>query len=229
MQRPILFLTLAACISTFTLILAETPQHISHEKLIVPIRDVLTRAGIVKNKAAVKPPPPARFPDPFFSILGDEKANEFSADGNGKCLQQDLADAAMTIAKSRGDKKLMGDAILFRAIERNTPAVGQASKLCDHVPVNRELENVLQHQDPSSPGAAEHNKKVELEVAHQLSKLGLDPMLALETATFAPSKDPSQGRGNTCNEENCAFQVAGKLRPIATREEILKAAAAVGR
>ena len=94
----------------------------------------------------------------------------------------------------------MTAALQFRALERNTGSVGQASVLCTSIQaVNPEVAALSQHQDPASAGAAATNKAIVLELAKQLHAIGADPQLAINTGTFAPGQigDPT-GAGNTC-------------------------------
>ena len=63
------------------------------------------------------------------------------------CLQQAVADQAFTNAKAAGDTDGMVNALIFRALERNTAAVGQASTLCTETAKNPEIAAIQQHQD----------------------------------------------------------------------------------
>lgn len=60
----------------------------------------------------------------------------------------------------------MAAALVYQALERSTGSVGLESVIC--------------------PEKHEGNKSVVLELARQLTLLGVDPLLALEPGTFAP-------------------------------------------
>jgi len=153
----------------------EVPQEHSHESIL--------RAA----DAALKLNNPLEIVDAVFALLGNAAAAQGAPNvQNLDCLQQIVADQAFTNAKAAGDLDGMINAILFRALERNTLKVGLASELCNETATNPEIANIQQHQDPASPNAAEINKQVELEVAKSLASIGADPLLALKTATFAP-------------------------------------------
>jgi hypothetical protein len=92
-------------------------------------------------------------------------------------------------------------ALMYRGLERNTPGpVGRASNLCTSIQaVNPEIAAIQQHQDPASPGAAEINKAVALELARQIQLVGGDAMEALKSGTFQPGDvTDATGKGNTC-------------------------------
>ncbi|KAK3987203.1 hypothetical protein QBC44DRAFT_128204 [Cladorrhinum sp. PSN332] len=200
----------------------EVPQEHSHERTL--------RAANV----ALKLDNPLNILDAVFSLLGNAAAANGAGDVPADrldCLQQIIADQALTNAKAAGDLDLAAEAILFRALEKNTLSVGEASPLCNETPVNVELVNIQQHQDPASPNASEINKNIELEVAKALASIGADPLLALQSGTFAPGEigDPTAA-GNTCNDETDAVGCIisqNLLVPIATEAEILAAAAEV--
>ena len=105
----------------------------------------------------------------------------------------------------------MTNALMFRALERNTGGVGVASALCTSVTAkNPEIAAITQHQDPASDGAAAKNKAIVLELAKQIKSIGGDPLLALDTGTFAPgSKTDNTGKGNSCDNtddpQGCIF------------------------
>ena len=61
----------------------------------------------------------------------------------------------------------MVNALIFRAIERNTGGVGVKSALCTQTPVNPEVAAITQHQDPASDGAAATNKAIVLALAKE--------------------------------------------------------------
>lgn len=62
------------------------------------------------------------------------------------CLQQATADQAFTNAKAAGNVTGMTYALIYRAIERNTAAVGQASVICNETATNPEIAAITQHQ-----------------------------------------------------------------------------------
>lgn len=120
------------------------------------------------------------------------------------CLQQATADQAFTNAKAIGDVEGMTNALIFRALERNTGSVGLASVPCQSItPVNPEIAALQQHQDPAGDGAQELNKQIAAELARQIAAIGGDPLMANEASTFAPGEigDPT-GAGNTCDDAN---------------------------
>jgi hypothetical protein len=60
-------------------------------------------------------------------------------------LQQAAADQAFTNAKADGDTQGMVDALIFRALERNSGAVGQTSAACTSIQaVNPEIAAIQQ-------------------------------------------------------------------------------------
>ena len=128
-----------------------------------------------------------------------------AATGAGKiadpdCLQQATADQAFTNAKAAGDVQGMVDALVYRALERNSGSVGAKSNLCTSVKaVNPEIAAITQHQDPASDGAAANNKQVTLDLAVQIANVGGDPQTALKSGTFAAGQigDPT-AKGNSC-------------------------------
>ncbi|CAG8532627.1 16829_t:CDS:2 [Acaulospora morrowiae] len=79
----------------------------------------------------------------------------------GACDQQDVADQCVDIAHQIGQKfassfgpqkeadliKVCQD---YRTLERNTPNVGQPSDLCNRPPKNKELDGLVQAQDPGT-------------------------------------------------------------------------------
>lgn len=160
-------------------------------------------------------------------MLGNAAAN--SGKGNiadTDCLQQAVADQAFTNAKATGDINGMVNALIFRALERNTGAVGQKSTLCTSIQAkNPEIAALEQHQDPASDGAAATNKAITLELAKQIKSVGGDPLDAIKSGTFSPGHigDPT-AKGNSCDDENdaqgCIFTL-NLLVPDATEEEIL--------
>ncbi|KAL5524668.1 hypothetical protein ACEPAF_9813 [Sanghuangporus sanghuang] len=178
----------------------EVPQEHSHEKFLTSVRTSLN-----KNN-------PDEIVDPVFSLLG----NAAAAQGLGKitdteCLQQAVADQAFTNAKADEDVQGMVDALIFRALERNTGSVGLQSNSCTTVQaVNPEIAAIQQHQDPASNNAAETNQAITLELARQIAAIGGDPLDALQAGTFAPGQiGDTTGAGNTCDDaddpEGCIF------------------------
>jgi len=154
----------------------EVPQEHSHEAIL--------RA----TNTALKLDNPLNIVDAVFSLLGNAAAANGAPEvQNLDCLQQIVADQAFTNAKAAGDLDGQINAILFRALERNTLQVGLASVLCDQTAVNPEIANIQQHQDPASPEAS-GNAAIELEVAKSLASIGADPLLALQSATFPPGE-----------------------------------------
>ncbi|KAI8938855.1 hypothetical protein NX059_004716 [Plenodomus lindquistii] len=118
------------------------------------------------------------------------------------CLQQATADQAFTNAKAAGDVEAMTNALIYRALERNTGSVGLASVPCTSIEaVNPEIAALQQHQDPASDGAQALNKEIAAELARQIAAVGGDPTLANEASTFAPGEIGDQtGAGNTCDD-----------------------------
>lgn len=146
-------------------------------------------------------------------------------------MQQAVADQAFTNSKAAGDVDGMVNALLFRALERNTGKVGLASVLCTETAVNAEVAAITQHQDPASSGAAATNKAIVLELAKQIATLGGNPLDALKTGTFAPgSVNDSTGKGNSCDDANdangCIF-TQNLLVDDATEDEINAAVAGI--
>ncbi|KAI0175833.1 hypothetical protein GGR52DRAFT_589593 [Hypoxylon sp. FL1284] len=199
----------------------EVPQEHSHEKFLTGVGKALD----LNNVDQVQ--------DPVFALLG----NAAAADGAGlvddlDCLQQRVADQAFTNAKAANDVDGMANALIFRAIERNTASVGLASVQCTETAKNPEIAALQQHQDPASDGAAALNKQITLDLAVQLASVGADPQLALQSGTFEPGDvNDNTGAGNTCDEENdaegCIFS-QNLLVEDATPDEIDGAVAAGG-
>ncbi|KAI0030431.1 hypothetical protein K488DRAFT_54281 [Vararia minispora EC-137] len=200
---------------------AHIRREHSHEQFLTTVRTSLN----VNN--------PDQIQDPVFGLLGNAAASA----GQGKitdtnCLQQATADQAFTNAKAAGDVNGMVAALIYRALERNTGAVGQASVACTSItPVNPEIAAISQHQDAASNGAAGINKAIELALAQQIASLGDDPQLALKSGTFAPGQigDPT-AKGNSCDDANdatgCIF-TQNLLTPAATANEITAAVAGI--
>lgn len=68
---------------------------------------------------------PQNLGDPVFGLLGDAAAAGGLGDTTDPdCLQQNTADLAFTNAKAAGNVTLMTAALIYRALERNTGAVG---------------------------------------------------------------------------------------------------------
>ena len=146
-------------------------------------------------------------------------------------MQQAVADQAFTNAKAAGDTDGMVNALIFRALERNTGKVGLASVLCTETAKNPEIAAIQQHQDPASSGAAATNKAIVLELAKQIATIGGDPQDALKSGTFAPGNvNDSTGKGNSCDDANdangCIF-TQNLLVEDATADEINAAVAGV--
>ncbi|KAI0891750.1 hypothetical protein F4806DRAFT_294644 [Annulohypoxylon nitens] len=199
----------------------EVPQEHSHNKF-------LTGVGAALNLNNVD-----QVQDPVFALLG----NAAAAQGAGlvtnlDCLQQRVADQAFTNAKAADDVEGMTNALIFRALERNTGSVGLASVLCNETAKNPEIAALQQHQDPASSGAAALNKQITLDLAAQLASIGADPQLALQSGTFAPGEiGDATGAGNTCDTEDdaegCIF-TQNLLVEDATADEIDAAVASAG-
>ena len=138
-----------------------------------------------------------------------------------ECLQTATADRAFTNAKAAGDVQGMTTALIYRALERNTAKVGQASNPCTSIQaVNPEIAALSQHQDPASQGAAEGNKAITLELARQIMGVGGDPLAAIESGTFAPGDlADSSGKGNTCT--SYLFHMVMELEQHFFRSEII--------
>ncbi|TDL22256.1 hypothetical protein BD410DRAFT_815144 [Rickenella mellea] len=192
----------------------EVPQEHSHEDIIRSVR-----ASLQKNN-------PAGIVDDVFGLLG----NAAAANGLGKiadvnCLQQATADQAFTNAKAAGDVQGQVDALIFRALERNTATVGGISAPCTSIKAtNPEIAAIQQHQDPASPGAAAANKAVVLALAKQIKAVGGNPQDALKSGTFKPGNlNDKTGKGNTCDDANDANGCINTLKllvPDATAAEI---------
>lgn len=154
----------------------EVPQEHSHQAIL----DVVNTALQLNN--------PLKIQDAVFALLGNKAAAEGAPNvANLDCLQQIVADQAFTNSKAAGDLNGQANAILFRALERNTGSVGLASVSCNETATNPEIAAIQQHQDPAS-SAASGNKDIELAVAKQLASIGADPLLALQSATFPPGQ-----------------------------------------
>ncbi|KAM5533622.1 hypothetical protein V8D89_012735 [Ganoderma adspersum] len=198
----------------------EVPQEHSHEPILTTVRTSLN----LNN--------PDKIVDPVFALLGNAAAAAGAGDiTNLDCLQQAVADQAFTNSKAAGDVDGMVNALLFRALERNTGQVGLASVLCTETAVNAEVAAITQHQDPASSGAAATNKAIVLELAKQIATLGGNPLDALKTGTFAAGNlNDSTGKGNSCDDANdangCIF-TQNLLVDDATEAEINAAVAGI--
>ncbi|KAL6245614.1 hypothetical protein RBB50_007613 [Rhinocladiella similis] len=196
----------------------EVPQEHSHNIFLDLVRTSLQ----INN--------PLKIQDPVFGLLGDAAAAAGAGDVTDlACLQQETADTAFTNAKAAGDLAGMAAALVYRAVERNTGKVGQTSAICTQTAANPEIAAVTQHQDPASAGAADTNKGIAIALAQQLAGIGADPLLALESGTFAPGNlNDNTGAGNSCDTEDdepgCIF--SQKLLVLdATPDEISSAVA----
>jgi len=192
----------------------EVPQEHSHEQFLTSVR-----ASLNLNN-------PANIEDVVFGLLGNAAAST----GQGSitdtnCLQQAIADQAFTNAKAAGNVQGMVDALIYRALERNTGTVGGVSATCTSITaVNPEIAAIQQHQDPASPNAAAGNKAIVLELAKQIASVGGNPQDALQSGTFPPGNlSDNTGKGNTCDDANdgtgCIF-TQNLLVPDATADEI---------
>ncbi|TFK28003.1 hypothetical protein FA15DRAFT_665759 [Coprinopsis marcescibilis] len=196
----------------------EVPQEHSHERFLIAVNGQLNLDN------------PARIVDSVFGLLGDAAAANGAGDiTDPGCLQQAIADQAFTNAKAAGNVQGQVDALIYRALEKNTLRVGLVSEPCTSIQaVNPEIAAIQQHQDPASPNAAAVNKAIVLELAKQIKAVGGNPLDALLSGTFAPGDlNDATARGNSCNElddpEGCIF-TQNLLVPDASPEEIAAAA-----
>ncbi|EXJ67981.1 uncharacterized protein A1O5_08595 [Cladophialophora psammophila CBS 110553] len=198
----------------------EVPQEHSHEKFLTTVNQFLK----IDN--------PDNIVDAVFGLLGNAAASAGQGDiSNTDCLQQATADRAFTNAKAAGDVDGMTAALIYRALERNTGAVGQASVPCTAIQAeNPEIAAISQHQDPASNNAATVNKDIALALAVQIANIGGNPLDALQSGTFAPGTigDPT-AKGNSCDDQNdpvgCIF-TQNLLVEDATEDEVNAAVAA---
>jgi hypothetical protein len=154
----------------------EVPQEHSHDPIVIATNTALQ----LNNPLEIK--------DAVFALLGNKAAAEGAPNvANLDCLQQIVADQAFTNAKAAGDVNAQAQAILYRALERNTGSVGLASVSCNETATNPEIAAIQQHQDPASAEAS-GNKDIALNVAKQLASIGADPNLAIQSGTFKPGK-----------------------------------------
>ncbi|KAK1722597.1 uncharacterized protein BDZ83DRAFT_721308 [Colletotrichum acutatum] len=199
----------------------EVPQEHSHEIFLNITREFLNKEN------------PKAIADPVFGLLGDAAAKTGAGQvTNLACLQQETADQAFTNAKAAKDIRGMSAALVYQTLERNTAGVGVNSAACTDKPVNAEIAALSKkHQDPAADGAAANNKEVALALAKQLAAVGGDPMLALESGTFAPGdKSDTTFKGLSCDTDTdptgCIF-TEKKLVLDATPDEITAAAKGV--
>ncbi|KAI0916257.1 hypothetical protein AcV5_003247 [Taiwanofungus camphoratus] len=199
----------------------EVPQEHSHNSILASVRTSLN----VNN--------PDQIQDPVFALLGAAAASQGAGKINDTdCLQQAVADQAFTNAKAAGDVNSMVNALIFRALERNSGSVGATTNQCTSLTaVNPEIAAIQQHQDPASTNAASVNKAIVLELAKQIASVGGNATDALQSGTFAPGQigDPT-ARGNSCDDANdtqgCIF-TQNLLVDDATVDEINSAVAGV--
>nr|GAT55037.1 predicted protein [Mycena chlorophos] len=177
-------------------------------------------------------------PDKIVSSVFGLLAAAAAASGAGSitdtdCLQQATADQAFTNAKAANDVQGQVDALIYRALERNTHGVGTKSNACTSIKaVNPEIGALSQHQDPASDNAAAVNKAIVLTLAQQIAAVGGNPQDALKSGTFKPgNKSDKSGKANTCDDHNdktgCIF-TQNLLVDDATADEINAAVASVG-
>ncbi|KAH7378215.1 hypothetical protein BKA66DRAFT_571646 [Pyrenochaeta sp. MPI-SDFR-AT-0127] len=225
MKHSVLALTIIGSVAarpTAMLTKREVPQEHAHENIVIATNNLLFQNN------------PDDIQDAIFGLLGAAAA----ANGAGNiadpdCLQQATADQAFSNAKAIGDVEGMTNALIFRALERNTGQVGLASVLCESITaVNPEIAALQQHQDPAGEGAQALNKQIAEELARQIASVGGDPLLANEASTFAPGElnDPTAA-GNTCNDENddagCINSLGLRVDDL-TADEVAAAVANVG-
>ncbi|KAI8815616.1 uncharacterized protein EV422DRAFT_349639 [Fimicolochytrium jonesii] len=191
-------LAVAASAAPASLTRREVPQEHSHDLIVNAVRQIF-----IKDTQG--------FPDPIFALLGNAAALSALTpttvtDKDPNNLQLHIADITITNCKKTTpvDPLCIARAVQFRALERNTPGVGTKSGAATAKPVNKELDEISQHQDPASDGAGQVNKEVEIAVARTLAGLGIEKGiavgLALETATFAAgNRADSTGKGNVCD------------------------------
>ncbi|KAI0259818.1 hypothetical protein BC834DRAFT_973962 [Gloeopeniophorella convolvens] len=195
----------------------EVPQEHSHES-------ILTAVGTSLNLNN-----PSKIVDAVFGLLGNAAASQgLGLLKDPDCLQQATADQAFTNAKAAGDVDGQVNALIYRALERNSGSVGATTNECTSLTaVNPEIAAIQQHQDPASPNAAAVNKAIVLTLAQQIHSVGGDPQDAIKSGTFAPGQigDPT-AKGNSCDDANdaqgCIFS-QNLLVPDATADEITAA------
>ncbi|EPE06325.1 hypothetical protein F503_02453 [Ophiostoma piceae UAMH 11346] len=197
----------------------EVPQEHAHQDVLNIVNPILQQ----DNPLAIQ--------DVVFGLLGNAAAAKGAPNvENLDCLQQIIADQVFTNAKAASDVTGMANAIIFRALERNTGSVGLASVLCNQTAVNPEIAAITQHQDPAS-SAASGNKDIALNVAKQIASIGGDPTLAIGSGTFAPGQlGDSTGAGNTCDvatDNAGCINSQGLLVPDVSEAEIKAAVAGI--
>ena len=197
----------------------EVPQEHAHQDVLNIVNPLLQQ----DNPLAIQ--------DVVFGLLGNAAAAKGAPNvENLDCLQQIIADQVFTNAKAAGDVTGMANAILFRALERNTGSVGLASVLCNETAANPEIAAITQHQDPAS-SAASGNKAIALDVAKQIASIGGDPTLAIGSGTFAPGElGDATGAGNTCDvatDDAGCINSQNLLVPDVSAAEIAAAVAGV--
>ncbi|KAJ4408572.1 hypothetical protein N0V91_003224 [Didymella pomorum] len=197
MKHQILTVMLAGAVAASPIanLRREVPQEHSHRNI-----------NLAVNKA-VQIDNPDNLGDAIFGLLGAAAAKKGAGNiADADCLQQAIADRAFTNAKAAGDVDGMTNALIYRALERNTGSVGLASVPCQSIKaVNPEIAALQQHQDPAGDGAQALNKQIAQELARQIAAVGGDPTLANEASTFAPGQkgDPT-AKGNTCDDDQDA-------------------------
>lgn len=202
-MRPILPLLLSS------LVRRETPQELSHDRYIHTVQQMLD----LNNTLNIQ--------DPTYGLL----VNSMASTGMGSvtdpnCLQLSIADCAFTNAKASNNITGLVASLIYRALERNTAAVGVASDQCtSFTPHNPELSTFKQHQDPASPGALANNKATVLELARQIYLVGGNPVDALDSGTFSPGDLSSDDKvGNSCNTADCIFDSNRLVRDASESE-----------
>ncbi len=154
----------------------EVPQEHAHQDILNIVNPILQENN------------PLQIQDAVFGLLGNKAAAEGAPNvANLDCLQQIVADQVFSNSLADNDVNGQANAIIYRALERNTGSVGLASNLCNETAKNAAIAAISQHQDPASPEAS-GNAQIELNVAQQLANIGADPNLALGSATFAPGQ-----------------------------------------
>ncbi|KAF9259632.1 hypothetical protein L218DRAFT_1079751 [Marasmius fiardii PR-910] len=191
----------------------EVPQEHSHEPILRSVS-----ALVNKNN-------PDKLGDSVFGLLGNTGAqNGLGNTKDPNCLQQNIADRAFTNAKAEKNINGQVDALIYRALERNSNAVGATTTACKAKAVNPEIAAIQQHQDPASTNAAKVNKAIALELAKQISAVGGDPIRAIESGTFKPGQlTDSTAKGNSCNDANDLKGCINTLKllvPDVTSDEI---------
>lgn len=87
--------------------------------------------------------------------------------------------------------------------------------------INPEIAALMQHQDPASDGAADHNRAVVLELARQIFLIGGNATLATlatDAGTFAPGTGGGS-KGNSCNQPDCIYE-QNRLQRLVSNDEI---------